>query len=76
MGKGERAFFGVVGGSFFGVVNGWETLAGFASPGVFDVVVVLGDKGTVFLFFLSDYFWWWGPGHTHFVVEFSSERQK
>lgn len=56
MGKGERAFFGVVGGSFFDVVDGWETLAGFASPGIFDVVVVLGDQGTFFLFFLSGLF--------------------
>lgn len=39
-------------------------------------LLMFGDQGTFFLFFLSDYFWWWGPGHTHFVVEFSSERQK
>lgn len=69
MGKGERAFFGVVGGSFFDVVDGWETLAGFASPGIFDVVV-LGDQGTFFLFFLSGLFFDGVLSWTHILLIF------
>jgi len=54
MGKGREGILRRCGWLFL-AVDGWETLAGFASPGILVVLLLFGDQGTLFLFFVGPF---------------------